>query len=308
MFDHEKLKVYFQGEYVNFKDATISIANTGFMYGLGVFSGIRAHFNKGTGKLYIFRPREHFERFSDSCKLFHYAGFLKNYDYDRFREVLVTLLKLNNIQEDAYIRITNYTDQNTITPKFHFYKDAFCAFLYAIGDYVPTSGMKCMVSSWTRVEDNSMPARAKAHGSYVNTAFAKTEALMLGFDEAIFLDRYGHVVEGSAENIFLVLGDTIVTPPVSDNILEGITRRTVMTLAQDQGFKVVERSIDRSELYKANEVFLTGTGAQVSPVVKIDSSQVGTGEVGPVAKQLQQLYFRVVRGEEPKYAEWLVEV
>jgi branched-chain amino acid aminotransferase len=131
---------------------------------------------------------------------------------------------------------------------------------------------------------------------------------MLGFDEAIFLDRYGHVVEGSAENIFLVLGDTIVTPPVSDNILEGITRRTVMTLAQDQGFKVVERSIDRSELYKANEVFLTGTGAQVSPVVKIDSYQVGTGEVGPVAKQLQQLYFRVVRGEEPKYAEWLVEV
>jgi branched-chain amino acid aminotransferase len=282
MFDHEQKKVYFRGKIVDFKDATISVANSGFLYGLGVFSGIRAHYNSQTEKLYIFRPDAHFARLQFGCRLFRYAEFLKNYDYPRFLAVLKELIRANNIREDVYIRVSNFSDENRVTPKF-VYKDSLAAFLYPLGDYVPTSGMRCMVSSWTRVEDNSIPSRAKTHGGYVNTAFAKTEALLGGFDEAIFLNSRGHVVEGSAENIFLVFNGRIVTPPKSDNILEGITRDTVLTLAADLGIPCEERTIARSELYRADEVFLTGTGAKVSPVTEIDRYPVGDGKVGPIS-------------------------
>ena len=308
MFDHETLKVYFRNEIVDFSKATISVCNSGFLYGLGVFTGIRAHFNEKQNKLYIFRPDAHYERFFQSCKLFRYTGFTEHYDYARFLKVLVDLLRVNSIREDAYIRVSNFTDENRITPKFVTYRDSLTVFLYPLGDYVPTGGMRCMVSSWTRVEDNSIPARSKTHGGYVNTAFAKTEALKNGFDEAIFLDKNGHVVEGSAENIFLVIGGKLVTPPVSDNILEGITRRSVMEIAADKGLKVVERTVDRSELYKADEVFLTGTGAKVSPVTEIDHYKIGDGKVGDVSKAIQDTYFAAVRGELPQYRSWVVDV
>ena len=308
MFDHETLKVYFRGEIVDFSKATISVCNSGFLYGLGVFTGIRAHFNEKQGKLYIFRPDAHYARFYQSCKLFRYTGFTDHYDYPRFLKVLVDLLKVNSIREDAYIRVSNFTDENRITPKFVTYKDSLTVFLYPLGDYVPTGGMRCMVSSWTRVEDNSIPARSKTHGGYVNTAFAKTEALKNGFDEAIFLDKNGHVVEGSAENIFLVIDGKLVTPPVSDNILEGITRKSVMEIAADKGIPVVERTVDRSELYRADEVFLTGTGAKVSPVTEIDFYKIGDGTVGKISKSIQETYFAAVRGELPQYHSWIVEV
>ena len=307
MFDHEKLKVFFRGKIVDFEQATISIANTGFLYGLGVFTGMRAHYNESKDRLYIFRPREHFERFSFACKLCRYGGFLENYDYQKFLSILVTLIRVNQMRKDVYIRVTNFTDENKISPKFLDYNDSLSAFLYPLGDYVPVSGMRCKVSSWTRVDDNVMPARAKLNGAYVNTCFAKDEALRLGFDEAIFLDTRGHVVEGSAENIFLVINEQLVTPPRSDNILEGITRQSIIDIAKDIGLDVVERSIDRTELYKADEVFLTGTGAKVSPVIEIDSYPVGTGEVGDVSKQLQDIYFSAVLGDQEKYSSWLVD-
>jgi len=195
-----------------------------------------------------------------------------------------------------------------ITPKFSGYKDALCIFLYPLGDYVPTSGMKCMVSSWTRVEDNSIPARAKMVGAYANTAFAKAEAEVNGYDESLVLDRNGHVVEGSAENIFLVIDGSLVTPPVTDNILEGVTRKTVLEIARDEGISVVERSVDRTELYKADDIFLTGTGAKVSPVVEVDRIKVGNGAVGPLSKRIQEIYFAAVKGTVPHYRHWLVDV
>lgn len=308
MFDHEQLKVYFRGEFVDFSKANISIANSGFLYGLGIFTGIRAHFNQARQQLYIFRPEAHFERFSFGCKLFRYKGFTDNFDYPKFRKLLVDLLQLNKIKEDAYIRVTNFTDENRITPKFRDYKDSLCAFLYPLGDYVPTGGMRCKVSSWVRAEDNAIPARAKVNGIYVNTAFAKTEALLGGFDEAIVLDKNGHVVEGSAENIFLVIDGKLVTPPVTDNILEGITRRSVIQIAKDLGIEVVERSVDRTELYKAEEIFLSGTGAKISPVVEVDNYTVGKGTIGPVSTRVQEVYFRAVKGEDEKYMGWLTSV
>ena len=307
MFDHEKLQVFFRGEFVPFDKAVISVSNTGFLYGLGIFSGIRAHYNDKSKKLFIFRPQAHFERFNFGCRLFRYQNFLDNYDYPRFVGVLKELIQRNNIREDVYIRVGNFSDENRITPKFIGYKDSFTVFLYPLGDYVPVTGMRCVVSSWNRVDDNAIPARAKCNGGYVNTAFAKTEALLNGFDEAIFLNGEGNVVEGSAENIFLVESGVLITPPKSQNILEGITRDTVLQIAADLGIKVVERAIGRSELYRAHEVFLTGTGAKVSPVTEIDRYKVGNGEIGPISKAIQDVYFKAVRGESPEYNSWLVD-
>ncbi|MCL4150223.1 UNVERIFIED_CONTAM: hypothetical protein GTU68_015852 [Idotea baltica] len=298
----------FRGEIVEFKDATISISNTAFMYGLSVFTGMRAHYNEDQERLYLFRPKEHFERFCFQCKLIRYDNFFENYDYDRFLSLMLELLRVNEIKQDAYIRVTNFTDENKVTPKFIDYKDSLCAFLYPIGNYVPTTGMRCKVASWQRVSDNSVPARAKISGLYVNTGFAKNEALTHGYDEALFLNEHGNVVEGSAENIFIVYGNTLVTPPKSDAILEGITRQTVMEVAADKGLKVEERSIARSELYRADEIFLTGTGAQVSPVIQVDGYDVGSGAIGPVSQDLQETYFKIVRGQLPEYASWLVNV
>jgi len=308
MFDHEKLKVFFRGEIVDFDKATISVANTGLLYGLGVFTGIRAHYNKEADALYVFRLQEHFERLRFSCKICNYETFLTQYDYQRFSQIIKDLFSINKIREDSYIRVTNFSDENRVLPKFVDYKDSLSVFLYPLGDYVPTGGMRCKVSSWTRVNDNAIPARAKFTGAYVNTAFAKTEALKGGYDEAIFLDRNGHVVEGSAENIFIVINGTVITPPPSSDILEGITRRSVLEICKNESIEVVEREIDRSELYKAEEIFLSGTGAKVSPVVEVDDRAVGDGTVGVVAKKIQDLYFKAVRGEDPRYLKWLTKI
>lgn len=308
MFSLESSKVYFRDKIVPFNDAVISVACTGFLYGLGVFTGIRAHLNVQEGQLYLFRPKDHYRRLVDACRLCSYQNFLTNYSEERFVSVLLQLMRENQIREDVYIRVTNFTDENRITPKFVGYKDSLSVFAYPLGDYVPTSGMRCKVSSWTRIEDNSIPARAKLDGAYVNTAFATAEALKAGCDEAIFLDRNGHVVEGGAENIFLVLDDRVVTPPACDNILEGITRRTVLEILRDEGVQTIERSVDRSELYRAQEIFLTGTGAQVAPVTEVDGVPVGSGGVGVLASKVQSIYAKAVRGEIERYRSWVQAV
>jgi branched-chain amino acid aminotransferase len=307
-FDHHKSQVFFDGKIIHFSEANLSIANTGFLYGLGVFTGMRAHYNQSKDALYLFRPKDHYERFRFACKLLRYKNFLAAYNYESFLKVVVDVIKANNVKHDVYIRVTNFSNENKVTPKLVEYNDSLCAFLYPLGDYVPTSGMRCKVSSWTRVSDNSIPARAKINGLYVNTAFAKTEALLEGYDEAIFMDDRGHVVEGSAENIFFVFGDTLVTPPVTDNILEGITRKSVIDIAKNLGIPVTERSVDRTEIYKADEIFLTGTGAKVCPVVEVDRYPIGNGQVGAISKQIQEQYFSAVKGEKAEYMDWLVDI
>jgi len=308
MLDHQALKVFFRGEFVPFGDANISIANTGFLYGLGVFTGMRAHFNEQADSLFIFRPEDHYRRLHRACSLLRYENFLSTYSKDRFMEILLDLLRMNEIKQDIYIRVTNFTDENRITPKLVGYGDSLCAFLYPLGDYIPTNGIRCKVASWTRVEDNAMPARAKICGTYVNTAFAKTEALRLGYDEAIFLNSDGHVVEGSAENIFIVRSGKLITPCVSQNILEGITRDSILQIAANEGIECEERAIARTELYYADEIFLSGTGAKVSPVISVDDYKVGDGSVGPISKSIQSIYARAVRGEDERYMNWVVKV
>lgn len=308
MFNHEDLEVFFNGEFLHFADAKISIANTSLLYGLGVFSGIRAFKNPSNEKLYIFRPSEHYERLRNSCKLLRYEEFHKLYSQAQFIDILKQLLIKNKIESDAYIRVTNFTFDNKVSPKLIGYGEAFSAYLYPIGDYVPMTGMRCKISSWVRAGDSSIPARAKINGLYVNSAFAKTEALLAGFDEAIFLNSNGHVIEGSAENIFIVRDGCLITPPLSDEILEGITRKSIIEIAKDKGIDCIERSILRSELIFADEIFLTGTGARVAPVIEIDNYVIGSGQVGSISKLLQDSYLAAARGELPEYTSWVEEV
>lgn len=308
MFNHESCEVYHRGEFLPFNDATVSIANTGFLYGLGVFTGMRAFKNPGNGNLYLFRVSEHYERLRFSCRLMRFDNFQKTYSLAHFTEILRQLLIRNEIREDAYVRITNFSDEIRIGPSLKGYKDSLSAYLYPLGDYVSTTGLRCCVSSWNRVRDNSMPARAKINGIYVNTALAKTEALYDGYDESIFLNESGNVLEGSAENIFIVRDGRLITPPVSDHILEGITRSSIIEIAKDKGLECEERSINRSELYIAEEIFLTGTGAKVAPVVEIDHYPVGPGTVGPISKLLQDCYLSAARGELPEYEHWVEEI
>jgi branched-chain amino acid aminotransferase len=300
-------QVYFRGKLVDFKKAQVSIANTTFLYGLGVFTGMRAHYNQEQEQLYVFRPEKHYQRLKHACKLSRFKQFLKKYPYSKFKKIVKKLLQVNQIKQDVYIRVTEFIDENGIAPKFG-YDDALAIYLYPLGDYVPTEGMSCQTSSWRRIEDNALPARAKFNGAYVNTALAKSEALNNGYDEGLVLDQKGHVVEGSAENIFLVRDGTLITPPVSNNVLEGVTRQTVIDLAQDRQIPVKQREIDRTELYFADEIFLCGTGAKVSPVTQVDGYQVGNGAVGPISAQIQASYFQAVKGELAQYQDWLLPI
>lgn len=308
MFDHTKLKVYFNGQFVDFNDAKISVSNTSFCYGTAVFTGIRANFNPKTKKLFIFRPKEHYQRLVNSSKLMMFSNFLNDFTYEKFLKILKDLIKVNNLKEDVYIRASIYFDEVSLNPVFSGYKDSFHAFLFPMGEYIPSNGMKVGVSSYRRISDISIPARLKVNGAYVNTSIAKNEAVLNGFEEAILLDEGNHVVEGSSENIFIIRDRVIYTPPVSSDILEGITRQSILEIAKDLKISVAEREIDRTELYIADEVFMTGTAAKVSPVTEIDHIKISNGGVGKISKILQDEYSKILIGENKKYLSWLEEV
>jgi branched-chain amino acid aminotransferase len=229
---------------------------------------------------------------------------------DELCETSIELIRRNNFRQDVYLRPFAFKSSEEIGVRLHNLKDSFAIYVTPFGNYVEVDGgIRCMVSSWRRIDDNVAPARAKITGIYVNSALAKTEAMENGFDEAIMLTQDGHVCEGSAENIFLLRDGKVVTPPTTDNILEGLTRLGMIELLRKElDMEVAERSIDRSELYIADEIFLCGTGAQISPVIEVDRRPVGDGQVGPVVGQLQKLYFDIVRGRNNKYRNWLTPV
>ncbi len=296
---------FFEDEIVPLENAKIGIATHALNYGTGCFGGIRAYWNEEEEQLYIFRIRKHFNRFLDSCRLLNIA---LPYKTDDFVEIVLELLRRENYRQDAYIRPLAYKATEDITPRLYDLDDAFACYTRPLGNYIKLE-VRAGVSSWRRVDDNSIPARGKITGAYINSAFARSEAHWNGYDEAIVLNHDGHVSEGSAENIFMVRHDKLITPLVKDNILEGVTRATVIELASKElGMEVVERSIDRSELYLADEVFFTGTGAQVAAIVEIDRRVLGDGSTGPWTKKIQDLYFRTVRGRFSKYARWLTPV
>lgn len=298
----------FKGEIVPIEDAKLSIMAHVVNYGTGCFGGIRAYWNEGDEQLYIFRGLDHYKRLLDSAKL-----LLMNFNYTKesLLNQLVELLRLENFKQDVYVRALVYKMDEVIGVRLNNLSDAYSCFAIPFGRYVDKEeGLRVGVSSWRRVNDNVIPPRGKIIGSYANSAFAKSEALLNGFDEAIVLTEKGHVAEGSAENIFIYRHGKLITPPISDSILEGITRSTIMTLAKEVlGIEVVERSIDRSELYIADEVFLCGTGCQIASVIEVDKRPVGSGSMGELVKSFRDLYFKIVRGEYANYKEqWCTPV
>jgi branched-chain amino acid aminotransferase len=294
------------GKVVPIADAKISVMTHAFNYGTGVFEGIRAYWNAGHEQLYILHLREHYERLHRSCRVMRIT---LPHSVVELCEITLDVVRRCAYREDAYIRPLAYKSSELIGVRLHDLEDAFTVFAVPFGTYIDIDrGISCGVSSWRRTDDNAIPARSKITGSYVNAALAKTEAQEAGFDEAIVLTQDGHVSEGSAENLFLVREGVLLTPPGTDNILEGIVRGSLLRIAADDGIRVQVRQIDRTELYIADEVFLCGTGAQISPVVSVDHRAIGDGQVGAITSRIRDVYFRAVRGEEPRYRDWVTPV
>ncbi len=299
--------IFFEGEFVPEEKAKISIKTNSFHYGTAVFEGIRAYWNDKEKQLYLLFVKEHYERLIINAR----SLFMElKYSVDELVDITVELLKRCDVKEDVYIRPIVYFRDLTLTPKLMGYTPEIAIYTYKFGRYLNTSkGIRVKISSWRRNDDNSIPSRWKVAGAYVNSALAKTEALMAGYDEAIMLNRHGYIAEGSGENIFMVKGQKVVTPSLSNDILEGITRNAVKILLKNELVaEVKERSILRSEIYTADEIFLTGTAAEITPVVEVDNRKVGSGSIGDITRELQKIYFNAVRGNVARYKYWLTPV
>src|ERR671914_1108234 len=296
---------YHGGELVRVGDIRLSPATHALNYGTGVFEGIRAYWCEGRRTLQVLKMREHYQRFERSCRLLRIE--LPN-TVEELCEVTLEILSRNAPREDTYVRPLAYKAAESVGVNLKG-ETELSIFTVPMSNYVELTGLKVCVSSWRRTPDNAIPARAKCTGSYVNTALAVDQAQRAGYDDAIFMTQAGFVSEASAANIFLLRKGGLITPPATADILEGITRDAVMELAERElGMPVMLRDVDRTELYAADEVFLTGTGYQIAPVVEIDGREVGTGEMGPVAARLQELYFEAARGDNPDYGHWTVAV
>ena len=304
--DQNSRVCYFRGEYVALGEARVPIMTHAFLYGTAVFEGIRAYWNPDEKQMYALRVREHIVRLRNSSKIMLMADVPS---VEEFSEIVLEVIRRNHFEEDAYCRPSVYKSTEAIGVKLHGLTHDFYVLAIPMGDYIDTEkGIPTGTVSWRRTSDVSMPSRSKITGSYVNPAFSKSEAMLNGFDEAIVLTAEGHVAEGSAENLFMVRDGVLITPSVSEDILEGITRAGIIEIAAYLGIPVKERQIDRSELYIADEVFLCGTGAQVSPVASVDHRSVGEGRVGPISKQISKTYFDAVRGRLPAFRHWVTPV
>ena len=298
-----ELLAFFRGDYVPLSQAKVSVMTHALHYGTGVFEGIRGNWNEEQGAVNIFRLREHYERLLRGARL-----LMLNipYSVEELCDITVELVERNGHSQDIYIRPLVYKSAELVANlKLQELESDFTLITVPFGNYLGSDLLHCCTSSWRRVDDPMIPARLKICGIYVNSILAKTEATLAGFDEAIILNQDGHVCEGSGENLFVISNGQIITPSLEDNVLPGITRDTVMELAETElGLKVQERSIDRSELYLADEVFLTGTAAHLTPVVELDHRLIADGKAGPVSSKLQKMYFDIVVGRNEKYRHW----
>ena len=294
---------FFKGRIVPIDEAKVSVRTHAFNYGTGCFEGIRAYWNAEEEQLFVFRMRDHYDRLLSSMRIMmmqcpHSAEELGNITLD--------LLQREGYRTDSYIRPIAYKADEIIGVRLHGLTDELAIWTTPFGRYVDNEeGAKVGFSSWRRVSDNNIPPRGKITGAYANTAFMKTEAQLNGFDEALVLSQQGYVVEGSAENVFLVRDGVLITPPIHEDILEGVTRATILELVREElGMEAIERPIGRTEFYVADEAFFVGTGVQVAAIVEVDHRAVGSGVMGPVVKAVRDLYFDVVRGKVRKYRHW----
>ena len=297
---------FFDKQFIPLAEAKIGVMTHALHYGTAIFEGIRGNWNSQHQQSYLFRLKEHYGRLHQGC---HLLRINLPYPKDELCQITIKLVERCAFQEDLYIRPLAYKSSQALGVRLHDLEDDFLVFAIPWGRYLDTDKCKCTISSWRRPDANVMPPQAKITGLYINNALAKTEAMAKGFDEAIMLTPDGHISEGSGENIFLVIDGKLVTPASYNNILLGITRDTVIKLAQNElGIATIERPIDRSELYTADECFFTGTAAHVTPIAEVDHYKIGNGEIGEITSKLQKIYSEVIRGNNPKYLDWCTPV
>ena len=297
---------YFQGEIVPIEDAKISVMTHAFNYGTGVFGGLRAYWNADKDQLYIFRPRDHFQRLLNSAALMRMSV---PQDADELTEILTELLRREDYRTNAYIRPLIYKADERIGVRLHDIGDALTMFALPFGSYISQEGIHAHISAWRRIDDNAIPARGKVTGAYANSSLIKSDALLSGYDEALVLNEDGHISEASSANLFIVREGTVITPPVNANVLEGITRRSLVRLLREElGLQVIERNIDRTEVYLAQEAFLCGTAVQVAGITRVDHRPLGNGQLGAVTQKITRLFNDVVSGQVAAYADWLTPV
>lgn len=297
---------YFEGKIIPVEYAKVSIQTHALQYGTSVFGGIRGYYNSEKNNVFVFRIQDHFKRLLRSAKIMQLQT---NKSYEELSQIALELIRESGYKENIYLRPFIYTSALQLSPRFHDVKTEFALYILPLNDYLDTKkGLKTVVSSWRRIDDSTIPSMSKAAGGYVNSALAKSEAVQQGMDEAIFLDAHGYVSEGSAENIFIVRDEKLITPDLDSSILEGITRRSIIELALELGMTVEKRRINRSELYIADEAFFCGTGVQVAWISEIDRRKIGDGEIGPIATKLQELFFQIVTGKSTLHTDWLSPV
>lgn len=307
-FDYNNGQTYFRDKFVPFSEATLSIASSPVLYGLSIYTVFSLNWDEQQHKLYAFRLKDHYDRLVKSALIMDFDSFAKEWTYEKFESTMLELIKRNNIQEDALVRVTVFIDELAAGTKIHGLKNSLSAYIYPMGQILPKEGVNLCVSSWVRNMDNSIPAKAKINGSYVNASLMKNEAILNGYDDAIALDHNGHVAESTVANLFVVNDGKIATPDRSTDILEGITRDSLIEASKKMGYEVEERSIDRTELYKVAEAFLCGSSAAIVPILSVDKRQIGTGQPGEMTQKLSQAYRDIQLGKNADFASWVAEV
>jgi branched-chain amino acid aminotransferase len=304
----QKSTTYFRDRFMPFEMANLSIASAPVLYGLATYTVFPVFWNKKEKKAYIFRLPDHFNRLVNSCKIIALDGWALEWDYEKFQQMICELLQKNKIQVDSLVRVSIFVDDLLKGTRMHDLKNSISAFVYEAVPLAPIDGAHLCVSSWRRTPDNAIPSRAKINGSYVNVALMKHEALVNGFDDAIALDEQGHVTESTVANIFIVRDNQLLTPGITTDLMEGITRDTVFHLADHLNIAYKERNIDRSELYIADEIFICGSSMSITPVLSVDHRTVSLGKIGKITKQLVTAYGDSCHHRNELFANWLTPV
>ncbi len=308
MYSLEDSEVYFRDDFIPFKEANVSIASSPVLYGLSVYTVFSLNWNESDKKLYAFRLRDHYDRLVNSASIMDFDSFPKEWPWERFEKIMHELIYRNKIKADSLVRITVFIDEIVAGTKIHGLKNSLNAYVYSMGEILPLNGVNLCISSWVRNSDNSIPAKAKINGSYVNASLMKNEALLNGYDDAIALDHHGHVAESTVANLFIVRNGVLVTPDTSTDILEGITRDSIIDIAKSLDIKVEERSIDRTELYKSDEAFLCGTSARITPILSIDQRRIGNGAIGQITTILKDTYATIQDGRNEAFNDWRTQI
>jgi branched-chain amino acid aminotransferase len=297
---------FFEGKIVPTELARINIMNNALQYGNAIFGGIRGYVDGDKKHVNIFRINDHYTRFLRSLRIINKSI---RYNQRQLVEITIELAHKNQPKTDCYFRPFAYATDHYISPDLHPLQFDFALYMVPLGEYLSVSkGLKLAISNWVRITDNMIPARAKISGGYINSSLAKGDAVKLGFDDALMLTVDGHLAEGSGANFFMVRDEKLITSSQYTDILEGITRKTIIALAHELGVPVEERPIDRTEVYIADEAFLSGTGAQVAWIAEVDGRVIGDGKIGSITSKIQKLFFDIVRGKEKKYSQWLTKV